>query len=112
MDISLKTTTGYGIYAGTGMNPRATRSVSKDSKINSACEDMEALFIQNMFKEMRASIPKGGLTSGGKAEEMFTSMLDAEMAKTFSASGGIGLSSMVRRQLEDIPEKINTNPLK
>ena len=43
---------------------------------------MESLFIQNMFKEMRASIPKSGLTSGGKAEEMFTDMLDAEMAKT------------------------------
>jgi peptidoglycan hydrolase FlgJ len=106
MDISLKTTTGYyGIHTGTGKNPRASRSVSQDSKINSACTEMESLFIQNMFKEMRTSIPKGGLTSGGKAEEMFTDMLDAEMAKSFSASGGIGLSSMVRSQLEDIPEK-------
>jgi len=112
MDISLKTTTGYSIHAGTGMNPRSTRSLSQDSKMDSACKDMEALFIQNMFKEMRASIPKGGLTSGGKAEEMFTSMLDAELAKTFSASGGIGLSSMVQRQLEGIPKKINTDPLK
>jgi peptidoglycan hydrolase FlgJ len=109
MEISLKTTTGYGNHAGTGMNPRAMRSVSQDSKINSACTEMESLFIQNMFKEMRASIPKGGLTSGGKAEEMFTDMLDAEMAKSFSASGGIGLSSMVRRQLEDIPKK--TTPI-
>lgn len=104
MDISLKTTTGYGIHAGKGISPSATRSVSQDSKINSACEDMEALFIQNMFKEMRASIPKGGLISGGKAEEMFTTMLDAEMAKTFSASGGIGLSSMFRKQVEVVPE--------
>ena len=112
MDISLKTTAGYGAYAGTGMNSRAVRTVSPNSKIDSASNEMESLFIQNMFKEMRASIPKGGLTSGGKAGEMFTDMLDAEMAKSFSASGGIGLSSMVRRQLEDIPEKINNNPLK
>jgi flagellar protein FlgJ len=112
MDISLKTTSGYGIYAGTGMNSRATRSVSTDSKIDSACNEMESLFIQNMLKEMRASIPKGGLTSGGKAEEMFTDMLDAEMAKTISASGGIGLSSMVRRQLEAVPENGNANPTK
>ena len=112
MDISLKTTTGYGIQAGMGMNQTAIRPGSQESKINAACTEMESLFIQNMFKEMRASIPKGGLTSGGKAGEMFTDMLDAEMAKSFSASGGIGLSSMVRRQLEDIPEKINNNPLK
>lgn len=112
MDISFKTTTGYGFDTGMGMNPRATRSLSQGAKINSACEDMETLFIQNMFKEMRASIPKGGLTSGGKAEEMFASMLDSELAKTFSASGGIGLSAMVRRQLENTPEKINPDPLK
>jgi flagellar protein FlgJ len=112
MDISLKTTTGYGIHSGTGMNSRANRSVSQDSKIDSACTEMESLFIQNMFKEMRASIPKGGLTSGGKAEEMFTDMLDAELAKTFSASGGIGLSSMVRKQLEAVPEIGNANPAK
>jgi peptidoglycan hydrolase FlgJ len=110
MDISLKTSTDYGIHSRMGMNSRAIRPGSQDSKINSACTEMESLFIQNMFKEMRASIPKGGLTSGGKAEEMFTDMLDAEMAKTFSASGGIGLSSMVRRQLEDIPKNNNTNP--
>ena len=112
MDISLKTATGYGGYAGMGMNSRATRSVSPDSKIDSACNEMESLFIQNMLKEMRASIPKGGLTSGGKAEEMFTDMLDAEMAKTISASGGIGLSSIVRRQLEAVPETGKANPTK
>jgi len=112
MNISLKTTAGYGVAAGTGMNPRASRSVSQDSKINTACTEMESLFIQNMFKEMRASIPKGGLMSGGKAEEMFTDMLDAEMAKTFSASGGIGLSSMVRGQLEAVSATINADPLK
>ncbi|MBI5590579.1 MAG: rod-binding protein [Deltaproteobacteria bacterium] len=43
---------------------------------------------------------------------MFASMLDSELAKTFSASGGIGLSAMVRRQLENTPEKINPDPLK
>ena len=103
MDISLKTSAGYGIYAGMGMNSGAARSVSQNSKIDSASNEMESLFIQNMLKEMRASIPKGGLTSGGKAEEMFTEMLDAEMAKTISAAGGIGLSSMVRSQLEAVP---------
>jgi peptidoglycan hydrolase FlgJ len=112
MDISLKATTGYGIYAGMGMNSGAARPVAPNSKIDSACNEMESLFIQNMLKEMRASIPKGGLTSGGKAEEMFTDMLDAEMAKTISASGGIGLSSMVRGQMEAVAETGSGNPPK
>jgi Rod binding domain-containing protein len=110
MDISLKTTTGYRAYTGTGMQSGAIRSASQESKIKSACMEMESMFIQNMFKEMRASIPKGGLTSGGKAEEMFTEMLDAELARNLSASGGIGLSSMVQRQLETVPEIGKNNP--
>ena len=58
---------------------------------------------------MRASIPKSGLISGGKAEEMFTDMLDAEMAKSLSSSGGIGLASMMQRQLEKVQEIVKTN---
>jgi Rod binding domain-containing protein len=111
MDISLKTTTGYGTYTGAGMQSGVIRPASQqESKIKSACMEMESMFIQNMFKEMRASIPKGGLTSGGKAEEMFTEMLDAELARSLSASGGIGLSAMVQRQLEIVPEIGKTNP--
>lgn len=109
MDILLNTTTGYGMHAGTGMNSRGSRSVSQDSKIDSACTEMESMFIQNMLKVMRASIPKNGLTGGGKAEETFTDMLDAELAKTISESGGIGLSSMFRRQLEAVPEIGDSN---
>jgi Rod binding domain-containing protein len=43
---------------------------------------------------------------------MFTGMLDAEMAKAISASGGIGLSAMVRKQLETVPETGNAKPTK
>jgi Rod binding domain-containing protein len=41
---------------------------------------------------------------------MFTEMLDAELARSLSASGGIGLSAMVQRQLEIVPEIGKTNP--
>ena len=98
MDVTLKTTAGYGFNPGTaGSSPLS----SQDSRLDSTCKDMESLFIQNMLKEMRASVPQNGLFSGGKAEEMFTSMLDAEMAKKMSAAGGIGLSSIIQKQLEN-----------
>lgn len=103
MNISLNASSAYGMYAGTGMNSAAAGAVSRNAKIGSTCQDMESLLIQNMFKAMRASIPKSGLTGGGKAEEMFTEMLDAELSKTISAAGGIGLSSMMQRQLETVP---------
>lgn len=108
MDISIKQT-GFGYSISTGASLVGTRAASPESKMVSACKEMESMFIQNMFKEMRASIPKSGLLSGGKSEEMFTDMLDAELAKSFSASGGIGLASIVQNQLESMKETAKTN---
>jgi Rod binding domain-containing protein len=48
---------------------------------------------------MRATIPKSDFLNGGKSEEIYTSMLDSEMARELSAKGGIGLSSVLLDQL-------------
>jgi flagellar protein FlgJ len=68
-------------------------------ELRDACRQMESLFIHHLFKEMRATIPKSGFISGGRAEEIYTSMLDAEMATKISTRGGIGLSEMLLHQL-------------
>jgi flagellar protein FlgJ len=70
-----------------------------DAELSDACRQMESLFIHHLFKEMRATIHKSGFISGGRAEEIYTSMLDAEMAAKISARGGIGLSEMLLHQL-------------
>ena len=56
-----------------------------------------------LFKEMRATVPKPGFLSGGKAEEIYTSMLDVQLAKELSSKGGIGLSSVLFDQLGNEP---------
>jgi len=70
-----------------------------DPELRDVCRQMESLFIHHLFKEMRATIPKVGFISGGRAEEIYTSMLDAEMANKISTRGGIGLSEMLLHQL-------------
>lgn len=70
-----------------------------DPQLRDVCRQLESLFIHHLFKEMRATIPKTGFISGGRAEEIYTSMLDAEMAANLSTRGGIGLSEMLLRQL-------------
>jgi flagellar protein FlgJ len=72
-----------------------------DPKLRDVCRQMESLFIHHLLKEMRATIHKSGFISGGRAEEIYTSMLDAEMAIKISAKGGIGLSQMLLQQLSD-----------
>jgi flagellar protein FlgJ len=60
---------------------------------------MESLFVNYLLQELRATVDKSGFIGGGRAEEIFTSMLDVELSKEISASGGIGLSSMLLKQL-------------
>jgi flagellar protein FlgJ len=76
-----------------------------DPKLRDVCRQMESLFIHQLFKEMRATIHKTGFISGGRAEEIYTSMLDAEMAVQISARGGIGLSEMLLHQLSETPSQ-------
>ena len=76
-----------------------------DPKLQAACRDMESLFLSYLFKEMRATINKSGFISGGKAEEIFTSLLDVELSKKMSDAGGIGLSSILLKQLGGQSEK-------
>ena len=83
------------------LNAKTSRQADNgtDAELRDACRQMESLFIHHLFKEMRATIDKSGFISGGRAEEIYTSMMDAEMAAKISTRGGIGLSEMLLRQL-------------
>ena len=72
--------------------------------LKNACSEFEALFMNYMLKEMRDTVPKSGFISGGKAEELYTSMLDSQMAREISLKRSIGLSSFFLGQLEEKQE--------
>jgi|Cruoilmetagenom7_1024161.scaffolds.fasta_scaffold02460_10 peptidoglycan hydrolase FlgJ len=71
----------------------------EDAELKETCCELESLFINYLLKEMRQTIDKSGFISGGRAEEIYTSMLDTHMAKQFAHKGGIGLSSIFMEQL-------------
>jgi flagellar protein FlgJ len=69
-------------------------------QMKEACSELESLFIYYLLKEMRETVPKDGLFSGGKTEEMYTSMFDIQLAKEIAMKRGIGISSIVLNQVE------------
>ncbi|MBI2400869.1 MAG: peptidoglycan DD-metalloendopeptidase family protein, partial [Deltaproteobacteria bacterium] len=71
-------------------------------ELKRAVADFESLFINQMFKSMRETIGKSELFHGGKAEDIYTSMLDTELSKNMAQAGGIGLANMLLRQLSDL----------
>ena|SRR3990170_4227735 len=81
----------------------APKGAARDGQkeLRRAVADFESLFINQMLKSMRETIGKSELFHGGKAEDIYTSMLDAELSKNMAHSGGIGLAEMLLKQLSD-----------
>ncbi len=77
---------------------------AQTAKLDKAASEFEALFIFQMLKTMRESSMKEDLFSGGKGEEVYTSMLDQEMSSVMSAGDGIGLKKALMEQLLSINE--------
>lgn len=79
--------------------PTVGRRAEEERRLRSACRDLEALFIQQLLSAMRRTVPKSGLIDGGRAEEIATSMLDAELSKSMAGAGGLGLAEVLEREL-------------
>ena len=70
------------------------------AKLHQAAQQMESLFVDMLFKEMRKSAPPvslTGKTSG--AEQTFGEMLDTKRAEELSKSGSLGIGRIVEQQL-------------
>lgn len=76
-------------------NPNESRNLSE------VCRDFEAIFLQYLIREMRASVPKDDLFDGGFQEEVFMSLFDESLAKELAKRGGIGIGDMLVKQLSE-----------
>jgi flagellar protein FlgJ len=75
-------------------------SSTTDSKgLDEACAEFESLFIYQLLKEMRASIPGDGYIGESTQSKTYTSMFDIEIARKISRQRGIGLADFLRQQL-------------
>lgn len=70
------------------------------AELRKAVADFEALFINQMLKTMRETVNKGDLFNGGNGEEIYTSLLDAELSRVMAQAGGIGLGDILLRDFD------------
>ena len=68
-------------------------------KLKKACQEFEGYFLQQVFKEMRKTVPDSGLLEKSQGREIYEDMLYEEYSKNISKGKGIGLSDMLYRQL-------------
>ena len=69
-------------------------------KLHAAAQQMESLFVDMLFKEMRKSAPPMSLTGKtSNAEATFSDMLDEKRAEALSKSGSLGIGKILEQQL-------------
>ncbi|MGN7611758.1 rod-binding protein [Magnetococcales bacterium HHB-1] len=76
---------------------------AREKKLRRAVSEFEAMFIQQMFRSMRKTVPDAGensLIKKGQGEKIFREMLDGEYAKLMSERpGSFGLKEALYQQL-------------
>jgi Rod binding domain-containing protein len=81
---------------GVGTAPQPSR----DARLQQATSQLEGVFVQQLYKAMRESVPQDeGIVSGGTGEEMFTALMDQHLAAETPKHWERGLSAALYRQL-------------
>lgn len=85
----------------------AKAAEKRDKELKKACEGFEAMFLNMMYRQMRATVPEDTLFGESNAMKIFQDMRDDELMKNVAAGGGIGIADMMYKQLKPQVESRN-----
>jgi flagellar protein FlgJ len=72
---------------------------SEEARLRQSSRDLEGVFVEQLFKAMRETVPENPLFGGGAGEQMFTSMMDSHLAAQVPEGWNHGLGESIYRQL-------------
>ncbi len=82
-------------------------STEQKAAVKESARQVEAMFVDLLMKNMRATRMDGGLFENA-GKEMFEGMLDQQRAQAVSARG-IGLAAVIAKQLQSISDATGGN---
>jgi flagellar protein FlgJ len=85
----------------TGQPPKALSATDgRNTKLKQAAQQLEGMFVQQLYKAMRNTVPQQeGIVSGGAGEDIFTGLLDQHLAAETPKHWKGGLSDAIYRQM-------------
>ncbi|MEZ5359439.1 MAG: transglycosylase SLT domain-containing protein [Candidatus Zixiibacteriota bacterium] len=101
MDISAVTQTGQPIEKKdigkiSGDEPLEVKKL----KLKKVTEEFESFFLLYMLKAMRKTVPESGLLEGGPGKEIYTGIMDEEMARKLSGTSSGSLADILYKSME------------
>ena len=73
---------------------------AKDLALKRAAKEFESLFIFEMLKAMRKTVPEDGLFKGITGKDTYMTMVDQQLASALAERGGIGLADILLKHME------------
>ena len=83
----------------TSPSPATQAPTPEEQKLRAATKQLEGVFVQQLFKAMRDTVPQDGLTSGGAGEDIFTGLMDEKVAAQVPQQWAHGIGESLYRQL-------------
>lgn len=80
--------------------PAAAAPASPEAGLRKTARQLEGVFVEQLFKAMRDTVPHDGYVDGGAGEDMFTGLFDEKVADAAPAQWHDGLAANVYRQLQ------------
>ena len=71
----------------------------EEQKLRTVTKQLEGVFVQQLFKAMRETVPRDGLTDGGAGEDVFTGLMDEKIAAHVPDHWERGIGESLYRQL-------------
>ena len=76
-----------------------TTDTKQEAALKKACQNFEAIIVQQMLSAMRKSVPKDSLLGGDFSQDIYQSMYDEGLSQEIAAGRGLGLADTLYRQL-------------
>lgn len=78
---------------------KATPLDAQHAKLRKAAHQLEGLFVNELLKAMRETVPEDGIIGQAPGQEMFTGMMDERIADLYAGRSEHGLGEALYRQL-------------
>jgi peptidoglycan hydrolase FlgJ len=91
---------------------QAPRDSAHDARLRRTAQQLEGVFVQQLFKAMRDTVPENELAGGGLGEEIFTGLMDQNVADSAAGRWERGLGGAIYRQLSARTESATAQQVK
>jgi flagellar protein FlgJ len=70
-----------------------------EKKLKKACEDFEALFINQLMQSMRRTVLKSKFLEDAPGKEVYQSLFDRELSKKMAQKGALGVGKIIYQKV-------------